>query len=57
VVLLILQHGVDLLHAYFERFCRAIPSMPFLTEVAPEPADLASCFITQPAIVTYQIRA
>ncbi len=61
VVLLILQHGVDLLHAYFGAVLHgAIPSiMPFLTEkLLPERyrADLASLVsVTQPtAIVTYR---
>jgi fatty-acyl-CoA synthase len=60
VVLLILQHGVDLLNAYFGTILHgAIPSiMPFLTEkLLPERyhADLAALIsVTQPtAIVTY----
>jgi acyl-CoA synthetase (AMP-forming)/AMP-acid ligase II len=60
VVILILQHGIDLLHAYFGAILHgAIPSiMPFLTEkLLPERyrADLASLVaVTQPtAIVTY----
>jgi fatty-acyl-CoA synthase len=60
VVILILQHGIDLLYAYFGAVLHgAIPSiMPFLTEkLLPERyrADLASLVsVTQPtAIVTY----
>ncbi len=60
VVVLILQHGIDLLNAYFGAILHgAIPSiMPFLTEkLLPERyrADLASLIsVTQPkAIVTY----
>ncbi len=60
VVLLILQHGIDLLYAYYGAVLHgAIPSiMPFLTEkLLPERyrADLASLVsVTQPtAIVTY----
>ena len=60
VVILILQHGLDLLYAYFGAILHgAIPSiMPFLTEkLLPERyrADLASLVsVTQPtAIVTY----
>lgn len=61
VVLLILQHGIDMLHAYFGAVLHgAIPSiMPFLTEkLLPERyrADLAALVsVTQPtAIVTYR---
>jgi fatty-acyl-CoA synthase len=61
VVLLILQHGIDLLYAYFGTVLHgAIPSiMPFLTEkLLPERyrADLAALVsVTQPtAIVTYK---
>ncbi|NTV38269.1 MAG: fatty acyl-AMP ligase, partial [Anaerolineales bacterium] len=61
VVLLILQHGVDLLYAYYgAELHGAIPSiMPFLTEkLLPERyrADLAALVsVTQPtAIVTYR---
>jgi fatty-acyl-CoA synthase len=61
VVLLILQHGIDLLYAYFGTILHgAIPSiMPFLTEkLLPERyrADLAALVsVTQPtAIVTYR---
>lgn len=61
VVVLILQHGVDLLYAYYGAILHgAIPSiMPFLTEkLLPERyrADLASLVaVTQPtAIVTYR---
>jgi fatty-acyl-CoA synthase len=61
VVLLILQHGVDLLFAYYGAVLHgAIPSiMPFLTEkLLPERyrADLAALVsVTQPtAIVTYR---
>ena len=61
VVLLILQHGVDLLYAYYGAVLHgAIPSiMPFLTEkLLPERyrADLAALVsVTQPtAIVTYR---
>jgi acyl-CoA synthetase (AMP-forming)/AMP-acid ligase II len=61
VVILILQHGVDLLYAYFGAVLHgAIPSiMPFLTEkLLPERyrADLAALVaVTQPtAIVTYR---
>jgi fatty-acyl-CoA synthase len=61
VILLILQHGVDLLYAYFGAVLHgAIPSiMPFLTEkLLPERyrADLAALVsISQPAaIVTYR---
>jgi acyl-CoA synthetase (AMP-forming)/AMP-acid ligase II len=61
VVLLILQHGIDLLYAYFGVVLQgAIPSiMPFLTEkLLPERyrADLAALVsVTQPtAIVTYR---
>ena len=60
VVLLILQHGIDLLYAYFGAVLHgAIPSiMPFLTEkLLPERyrADLAALVaVTKPtAIVTY----
>lgn len=60
VVILILQHGIDLLYAYFGAILHgAIPSiMPFLTEkLLPERyrADLASLIaVTRPtAIVTY----
>ena len=60
VVLLILQHGIDLLYAYYGAILHgAIPSiMPFLTEkLLPERyrADLAALIsVTQPtAIVTY----
>ena len=60
VVILILQHGIDLLYAYFGAILHgAIPSiMPFLTEkLLPERyrADLAALVtVTQPtAIVTY----
>ncbi len=60
VVILILQHGIDLLYAYYGTILHgAIPSiMPFLTEkLLPERyrADLASLVaVTQPtAIVTY----
>jgi len=60
VIVLILQHGVDLLYAYFGAVLHgAIPAiMPFLTEkLLPERyrADLASLVsVTQPsAIVTY----
>ncbi len=60
VVILILQHGIDLLYAYFGAVLHgAIPSiMPFLTEkLLPERyrTDLASLVaVTQPtAIVTY----
>ena len=60
VVILILQHGIDLLYAYFGAVLRgAIPSiMPFLTEkLLPERyrSDLASLVsVTQPtAVVTY----
>jgi fatty-acyl-CoA synthase len=60
VVLLILQHGIDLLYAYYGAILHgAIPSiMPFLTEkLLPERyrADLAALVsVTQPtAIVTY----
>jgi fatty-acyl-CoA synthase len=60
VVILILQHGIDLLYAYYGAILHgAIPSiMPFLTEkLLPERyrADLASLVsVTQPtAIVTY----
>jgi len=60
VVILILQHGIDLLYAYFGTILHgAIPSiMPFLTEkLLPERyrADLASLVeVTQPtAIITY----
>src|SRR5512140_2965278 len=60
VVLLILQHGIDLLYAYYGTVLHgAIPSiMPFLTEkLLPERyrADLAALVaVTQPtAIVTY----
>jgi len=60
VVLLILQHGIDLVYAFFGAVLHgAIPSiMPFLTEkLLPERyrADLASLVsITQPsAIITY----
>lgn len=60
VVILILQHGSDLIHAFFGAvLCGAIPSiMPFLTEkLLPERyrADLASLIsITKPAaILTY----
>jgi acyl-CoA synthetase (AMP-forming)/AMP-acid ligase II len=61
VVLLILQHGTDLLYAYYGAILHgAIPSiMPFLTEkLLPERyrADLAALVsVTQPtAIVTYR---
>jgi acyl-CoA synthetase (AMP-forming)/AMP-acid ligase II len=61
VILLILQHGVDLLYAYFGAILHgAIPSiMPFLTEkLLPERyrADLAGLVsVSQPAaIVTYR---
>ena len=61
VVILILQHGMDLLYAYFGAILYgAIPSiMPFLTEkLLPERyrADLTALVaVTQPtAIVTYQ---
>jgi fatty-acyl-CoA synthase len=61
VVLLILQHGVDLLYAYYGAVLHgAIPSiMPFLTEkLLPERyrADLAALVsVTQPtAIITYR---
>jgi fatty-acyl-CoA synthase len=61
VVLLILQHGIDLLYAYFGTILHgAIPSiMPFLTEkLLPERyrADLAALVsVTQPtAIITYR---
>ena len=61
VVILILQHGIDLLYAYFGAVLHgAIPSiMPFLTEkLLPERyrADLAALVaVTQPtAIVTYR---
>ena len=61
VVLLILQHGIDLLYAYYGAVLYgAIPSiMPFLTEkLLPERyrADLAALVsVTQPtAIVTYR---
>jgi fatty-acyl-CoA synthase len=61
VVLLILQHGIDLLFAYYGAILHgAIPSiMPFLTEkLLPERyrADLAALVsVTQPtAIVTYR---
>ena len=61
VVILILQHGIDLLYAYFGTVLHgAIPSiMPFLTEkLLPERyrADLASLVaVTQPtAIITYR---
>jgi len=61
VVLLILQHGIDLLYAYFGAILHgAIPSiMPFLTEkLLPERyrSDLAALIsVTQPtAIVTYR---
>jgi acyl-CoA synthetase (AMP-forming)/AMP-acid ligase II len=61
VVLLILQHGIDLLYAYYGAILHgAIPSiMPFLTEkLLPERyrADLAALVsVTQPtAIVTYR---
>jgi Acyl-CoA synthetases (AMP-forming)/AMP-acid ligases II len=60
VVILILQHGIDLLYAYFGAIlCGAIPSiMPFLTEkLLPERyhIDLAALVnVTKPtAIVTY----
>jgi acyl-CoA synthetase (AMP-forming)/AMP-acid ligase II len=60
VVILILQHGIDLLNAYFGAILfGAVPSiMPFLTEkLLPERyrADLAALIaVTQPtAIVTY----
>ena len=60
VVILILQHGIDLLYAYFGAIlCGAIPSiMPFLTEkLLPERyhTDLAALVnVTKPtAIVTY----
>ena len=61
VVILILQHGIDLIFAYFGAIlCGAIPSiMPFLTEkLLPDRyrADLSSLIsITRPAgIVTYE---
>jgi fatty-acyl-CoA synthase len=61
VVLVILQHGIDLLYAYYGAILLgAIPSiMPFLTEkLLPERyrADLASLIsVTQPsAVVTYR---
>ncbi len=61
VVILILQHGIDLLYAYFGTILHgAIPSiMPFLTEkLLPERyrADLAALIaVTQPtAIITYR---
>jgi fatty-acyl-CoA synthase len=61
VVLLILQHGIDLLHAYYGVVLHgAIPSiMPFLTEkLLPEKyrTDLAALVaVTQPtAIITYR---
>ena len=61
VILLILQHGIDLLYAYYGAILHgAIPSiMPFLTEkLLPERyrADLAALVsVTQPtAIVTYR---
>ena len=61
VILLILQHGVNLLYAYYGAILHgAIPSiMPFLTEkLLPERyrADLAALVsVTQPtAIVTYR---
>ena len=61
VVLLILQHGIDLLYAYYGTVLHgAIPSiMPFLTEkLLPERyrADLAALVsVTQPtAIITYR---
>ena len=61
VVLLILQHGIDLVYAYYGAILHgAIPSiMPFLTEkLLPERyrADLAALVsVTQPtAIVTYR---
>ncbi len=61
VVLLILQHGIDMVYAYFGAVLHgAIPSiMPFLTEkLLPERyrADLAALVsVTQPAaIVTYR---
>jgi fatty-acyl-CoA synthase len=61
VILIILQHGVDLLYAYYGAVLHgAIPSiMPFLTEkLLPERyrADLAALVsVTQPtAIVTYK---
>ena len=61
VVLLILQHGIDLLYAYFGTVLHgAIPSiMPFLTEkLLPERyrADLAALVsVTQPTgIITYK---
>ncbi len=61
VVLLILQHGIDLLYAYFGAILHgAIPSiMPFLTEkLLPERyrADLAALVsVTQPtSIITYR---
>ena len=61
VVLLIMQHGIDLLYAYYGAILHgAIPSiMPFLTEkLLPERyrADLAALVsVTQPtAIVTYR---
>ena len=61
VVLLILQHGIDLLYAYYGAILHgAIPSiMPFLTEkLLPERyrADLAALVsVTQPtAIITYR---
>src|SRR5687768_7834976 len=60
VVILILQHGEELIHSYFGAVIHgAIPSiMPFLTEkLSPERyrADLAALIsVTQPAaIVTY----
>src|SRR5271157_1361881 len=60
VVILILQHGIDLLHAYFGAVLSGIiPSiMPFLTEkLLPERyrTDLASLIsVTQPsAVITY----
>jgi fatty-acyl-CoA synthase len=60
VVILILQHGLDLIHAYWGSILHgAIPSiMPYLTEkLAPEQyrADLAALIsVTQPAaILTY----
>src|SRR5664279_1110274 len=60
VVLLILQHGIDLLYAYYGAILHgAIPSiMPFLTEkLLPERyrSDLAALVsVTQPtAIITY----
>jgi fatty-acyl-CoA synthase len=61
VILLILQHGIDLLYAYFGTILHgAIPSiMPFLTEkLLPERyrADLAALVsVTQPtSIITYR---